>query len=116
MGTNQPFEFDAGWELAAKLLDDAFPLADGSHRDVADYVVQHGHLLAIDARGACTGLARPAQLVEVDGDCHQAPCAIVLEHEGMQVEIEPARCRPAGADGRREHRAQQIGRASCRER
>ena len=104
MGMQQPFEFDAGWDLASAMLDDTFPLAEGSHRDVVDYVVQHGHLLAIDRSGACTGLARPGQLAEVDGDCHQAPCAIVLEHEGMQVEIEPARCRAPGA----EHRVQLL--------
>ena len=103
MGTNQRFELDAGWAAAVATLDETFPLERGSHADVADYLVSHGHLLAIDAGGACVGLARPGQFVEAEG-CAHAPCAIVLEQGGVQVEIEPARCR----DGSREHRAQLL--------
>ena len=103
MGMDQPFELDAGWAAAAATLDELFPLARGSHADVRDYLVQNGHLLAIDARGGCVGLARPGQFVEAEG-CAHAPCAIVLGREGTQVEIEPARCR----DGSREHRAQLL--------
>ena len=107
MGMKQPFEFDAGWTLATDTLDESFPLASGSHRDAADYLVQQGHLLVIRADGSCTGLARPGQLVEFDGEA-QAPEAILLEHEGLEVEIEPAARRGGAAVAAREHRMQLL--------
>ena len=105
MGMKQPIELDTGWALATDTLDESFPLASGSHRDAADYLVQQGHLLVIRADGTCTGLARPGQLVEFDGEA-QAPEAIVLEEDGLQVEIEPRARRGAVAANALEHRVQ----------
>ena len=108
MGKSQTFDIDTGWERAAAFLDAAFPLSRGSHRDAADYLVQLDHLLVIAADGSCSGLARPGQLVEADGDDH-APSAITLAEDGdgeeaCRVEIEPCN-RRARAEGRcREHR------------
>ena len=107
MGKSQTFDIDTGWERAAAFLDAAFPLSRGSHRDAADYLVQQGHLLVIRADGSCTGLARPGQLVEFDGEA-QAPEAILLEHEGLEVEIEPAARRGGAAVAAREHRMQLL--------
>ena len=107
MGMRQPTDLDTSWEQAASLLDDTFPLARGSHRDAAEYLLQLDHLLVILADGACTGLARPGQFVEAGGNA-EAPQSILLEHEGLQVEIEPCN-RAARAAGRcREHRAQLL--------
>ena len=107
MGMQQPFDHDTSWERAAELLDSTFPLADGSHRTAAEYLVHFDHLLVIRADGSCTGLAHPGQFVEAGGN-EEAPQSILLEHEGLQVEIEPCN-RAARAAGRcREHRLQLL--------
>ena len=108
MGMQQPFDFDTGWEQAAELLDRDFPLADGSHRDAACYLVHCGHLMVISEKGFCTGLARPGQFVDSDGD-DGAPDSIVLRHGGIQVEIEPGPCRPNVKGVDRGHRMQLLG-------
>lgn len=106
MGSNQHTEFDQSWHRAAELLDQKFPLHQGSHRTATDYVVHFDHLLVIRSDGSCTGLARPSQFVEAGGNW-EAPESIVLEEEGLQVEIEPDRgaLRAVGA-APREHRLQ----------
>lgn len=111
MGMNQtPFLDAAGqpcWTSSAELLDQRFPLADGSHHDAADYLVYHDHLLVISTEGRCSGLARPAQLVDVGG-FDEAPRSVLLEADGLQVEIEPCRAATGcnGAEGR--HRLQLL--------
>ena len=107
MGMQQPFDHDTSWNRAAELLDARFPLADGSHRDAACYLVNNGHLLVISTEGFCTGLARPGQFVESDGD-DGAPDSIVLERDGLQVEIEPGPCRPHEKGIERGHRLQLL--------
>ncbi|RJG48197.1 malate synthase G [Motilimonas pumila] len=67
-------------------LDEHFPLANGSHADVASYVVYYQHLLAFFDDGSETGLAKPGQFVAFSGhkDC---PEAIVLKHHQLHVEL-----------------------------
>lgn len=89
MGMNQHFRTTASWDQAITLLDHSFPLAQGSHRTAAAYLVYFEHLLVIQADGTTTGLCRPSQFVEAGGD-EQSPQSILLEHNGLQVEIEPA--------------------------
>ncbi len=109
MGMNQQFRSDASWAQAVRLLDSRFPLAEGSHASAADYLVQQDHLLVIRNDGSCTGLSTPGQLVDVGGDeCF--PSSVVLERDGLQVEIEPERRRAASpVEGKpHEHRMQLI--------
>lgn len=107
MGMQQPFDLDTSWDQAAERLDAAFPLAEGSHRDALDYLVHFEHLLVILADGSCTGLARGGQFVEAGGD-PEAPRSILLEEDGVQMEIEPCN-RAARAAGRcREHRLHRV--------
>ena len=107
MGKAETFDTETGWARAAELLDRRFPLSDGSHADAADYLLHFGQLLVIGADGVCRGLARPAQLVACGGD-PDAPRAIVLEQDGLRVEIEPCN-RLARAAGRcREHRLRRL--------
>lgn len=111
MGMKQQFRSDASWAQAVRLLDSRFPLADGSHAAAADYLVHHDHLLVIRTDGSCTGLSLPGQLVDVGGD-ECAPSSVVLERDGLQVEIEPERRRAAtpetGGHAARRHRMQLI--------
>ena len=75
---------------ARKLLDEAYPLAHGSHADATLYRVEGGALLAEDA-GIGTGLAEPSQFVGYTGD-PAAPDSILLRQNNLHFElvIDPA--------------------------
>ena len=107
MGMIRSTGFDTSWTRAAELLDATFPLASGSHGEAAEYLVHGEHLLVILPDGTCTGLARAGQFVEAGGH-PEAPRSILLEHEGLQVEIEPCTRRAAAAGLCREHRLQLL--------
>lgn len=64
-----------------QLLDEAAPLASGSHRDAADYRVIDGQLSV-----GGTPLARPEQFVGYRGEA-AAPTAILLENNNLKIEI-----------------------------
>ena len=71
---------------AAALLDEFFPLATGSHRDVTGYhIVKDGELrtLAIDTDAGRTTLRDPAAFVGYGGT--QDKGELVLEHHGLHV-------------------------------
>ncbi len=72
--------------FAKQFLDDAAPLANGSHRDVTGYRIEGGALVALTAQGQ-TGLKTPSQLVGFQGAAAQ-PSAIVLVHNGLHFEIQ----------------------------
>lgn len=107
MGMNQHFRTTASWAQAIDLLDHSFPLSQGSHRTVTSYLSYFDHLVAIQADGTTTGLARPSQFVEACG-IEDAPSCIRLEHKGLQVEIEPARQRAGTEHSPAEHRMQLL--------
>ena len=78
---------------AAAMLDEFFPLATGSHRDVTGYhIVKDGELrtLAIDTDAGRTTLRDPAAFVGYGGT--QDKGELVLEHHGLHVilVIEPS--------------------------
>ena len=75
-------------------LDEAAPLAAGSHRDVVGYRVADG-ALAADLPGGATGLADPALFVGHRGD-PAAPAAVLLRHHGLHIEIAVDRTHPVG--------------------
>lgn len=68
------------------LLDEHFPLADGSHADATSYAVDDEGLAVALAEGTAR-LADPGQLVGFRGD-RSAPEAVVLVHHGLHVEIQ----------------------------
>ncbi len=73
-------------EYAKDLLDEHFPLAQGSHKDVKSYVVYYHHLLAFFDDGSQTGLATPCQFVALCG--HKCdPESILLKHNKLHLEI-----------------------------
>ena len=79
---------------AAKVLDDAVPLASGSHADVSGYSVAGGKLVAGD-----TGLADPAQLAGYTGDAAN-PTSVLLRHHGLHIEIQIDRDHAIGKSSR----------------
>ncbi|MEM5436411.1 malate synthase G [Paraburkholderia diazotrophica] len=71
---------------ARKFLDDAAPLANGSHKDATGYRVENGKLSVALTSGA-TALQDPAQFVGYQGDAN-APSAVLLKHNGLHFEIQ----------------------------
>ncbi len=70
---------------AKAFLDEAAPLAHGSHAPVTGYAVENGALVARH-RGGQTGLADPAQFAGYLGEA-AAPSAILLKRNGLHVEL-----------------------------
>ena len=82
---------------AREVLDQAAPLAGGSHKDAAGYAIQGGALIVKLRDGGETGLADPAQLVGYGGDAAN-PAAVLLRHNNMHIEIRIDPSHPIGAD------------------
>ncbi len=70
---------------AKAFLDEAVPLAHGSHAPVASYTVDNGALVA-HHRGGQTGLADPAQFAGYLGEPAN-PTAILLRRNGLHIEL-----------------------------
>ncbi len=72
---------------ARQVLDQAAPLATGSHRDATAYAVVGGALQVTLAKGGVTGLAEPAQWVGYQGDA-ASPSSVLLVHHGIHLDIQ----------------------------
>lgn len=71
---------------AKQVLDQHFPLSNGSHQDVCSYVIYYKQLLAFFADGSQSGLAEPKQFVALTG--HKCePTSLVLKNNGFHVEV-----------------------------
>lgn len=71
---------------AKSFLDEYFPLAEGSHKDVKSYIVYYRHLLAFLDDGRQTGLEVPSQFVAICGAKSQ-PDSILFKHNRLHVEL-----------------------------
>ena len=80
---------------AKAFLDEAAPLAHGSHTPVIRYMVEGGTLVA-HHNGGQTGLADPAQFAGYLGDA-ASPTSIVLKRNGLHIEILIDRSHPIGS-------------------
>jgi malate synthase len=69
------------------LLDNVFPLNEGSHKEVSSYVVYYKHLLAFFPNGKSSGLKSPGQFVAFDG-FREYPNAIILKNNSLHIEID----------------------------
>ncbi len=81
--------------FARNFLDQAAPLARGSHAQAARYAVTNGRLVVTLADGATTGLARPEQFAGFQGAAEQ-PAAILIRNNGLHFEIQIDRTHPIG--------------------
>ncbi|HQS32547.1 MAG: malate synthase G [Polaromonas sp. 39-63-203] len=72
--------------FARGVLDQAAPLAQGSHKDATLYKVEGGKLVVTTAVGS-TGLADAAQFIGYQGDA-AAPKSILLKHHGLHLDIQ----------------------------
>ena len=73
--------------FARNFLDQAAPLADGSHVDSVSYRVQDGVLKVTLENGSVTGLKQPEKFVGYQGEAVE-PTAILLKNNGLHVEIQ----------------------------
>jgi malate synthase len=74
-------------EFARNFLDEAAPLAKGSHKDSTAYTVANGALQVSLNDGSTTGLQQPEKFVGYQGDAAQ-PKAILLQNNGLHFEVQ----------------------------
>jgi malate synthase len=80
---------------ARNVLDQAAPLASGSHKDAMAYQVEGGQL-RVTLRNGSTGLQDPAQFVGYQGE-PAAPSSVLLQHHGLHIDIRIDRSQGIGA-------------------
>ncbi len=73
--------------FARAFLDEATPLAAGSHVDSTGYKIVDGKLVVSLKGGSNSGLRDDAQLVGYQGDA-SAPTAVLLKNNGLHFEIQ----------------------------
>ncbi len=73
--------------FARAFLDEAAPLAAGSHVDSTAYKIVDGRLVVSLKGGSNTGLRDDAQLIGFQGEA-AAPVAVLLKHNGLHFEIQ----------------------------
>jgi malate synthase len=71
---------------ARKFLDQAAPLANGSHVDATHYGVEGGKLV-VTLKSGKTELKTPAQFIGYQGE-ESAPSAVLFKHNGLHFEIQ----------------------------
>jgi len=86
-------------ERARAFLDEAVPLAKGSHRAVTAYVVANGALMAAIDGGERVGLKDPAQFAAYQGRS-EGLSSILLREKGLYIELKIDRKSPVGKEDR----------------
>ena len=81
--------------FARKHLDQAAPLASGSHADSTAYKVVDGVLQVALKDGSSSALAQPEKFVGYQGDA-VSPTAILLKNNGLHIEIQIDAASPIG--------------------
>ncbi|HLD67406.1 MAG TPA: malate synthase G, partial [Pseudomonas sp.] len=81
--------------FARAFLDQAAPLAAGSHVESTGYRIEAGKLVVSLKGGSNSGLRDDAQLIGFQGDA-AAPTAVLLKHNGLHVEIQIDASTPVG--------------------
>lgn len=73
--------------FARAFLDEAAPLAKGSHVDATAYLIKNGQLAVTLQDGSDTGLKDTAQFIGFVGQAEQ-PQGVLLKHNGLHFEIQ----------------------------
>jgi malate synthase len=81
--------------FARDFLDQVAPLAHGSHALATSYRAEGGNLSIMLDNGSTTGLRSPFQFVGYQGEA-TAPSSILLQHNGLHVDIRIDRATPIG--------------------
>ena len=81
--------------FARGVLDQAAPLANGSHANAVGYTVEDGCLVVSLGEGRTSCLQEPAQFVGYQGDA-LAPSSVLLQHNGLHLDIQINRSTPIG--------------------
>jgi malate synthase len=71
---------------ARRFLDQAAPLAQGSHADATAYRVEGGQLAVQLRGGQSTGLKEPARFVGYQGEA-AAPSSVLLKNNGLHLDV-----------------------------
>ncbi|WP_268800599.1 malate synthase G [Pseudomonas huanghezhanensis] len=82
--------------FARVLLDQAAPLASGSHVDATAYAIDSGKLVVTLADGSQTPLAHPEKYIGYQGEIAR-PTAILLNNHGLHIEIQIDATSPIGS-------------------
>jgi malate synthase len=80
---------------ARRLLDQAAPLAAGSHRDATAYLIENGRLVVSLDDDTVTGLADPSAFAGFQGD-PAVVRSVLLRHHGLHLDIRIDRTHPIG--------------------
>ncbi|WP_153730818.1 malate synthase G [Sporosarcina obsidiansis] len=84
-------------DFAKNLLDQAAPLAEGSHAEAIGYAVVNEELEVTLQNGNKTGLKDATQLAGYNG-AEDEPSAVLLTNNGLHIEIAIDRNHPIGKD------------------
>jgi malate synthase len=80
-----------------ELLDEAVPLANGSHKDVLRYSISAGKVVAALSNGSRAALRQADAFVGFQGGA-ESPTAILLRHHNLHLEIKIDPTHPIGRD------------------
>jgi malate synthase len=83
-------------EYARYVLDRTAPLKKGSHIDSTGYSVKAGKLVVNLKDGTKSGLQEAKQFIGYQGDA-KAPSSVLLQHNGLHLDIQINRATPIGA-------------------
>jgi malate synthase len=83
--------------FARDVLDQAAPLATGSHKDASGYKVEGGKLSVAMKDGSATGLKEPAKFIGYQGAA-AAPSSVLLRNHGIHLDIRIDRSTTIGKD------------------
>ena len=82
--------------FARDFLDQAAPLAAGSHKDSAGYAVEGGKLVVSLKDGSKTGLKDEAKFIGYQGDA-ATPKSVLLKNNGIHIDIIVNKSTPIGS-------------------
>lgn len=82
-----PVRGDKVIAFAKDFLNQAFPLAQGSHADATKYAIEHNRLVVTLKDGSATSLAHESQFVGFNGEAEN-PTEVVLLNNGLHVIID----------------------------